>query len=333
MQTDQLASLATRKTATTGLETIQSRAILLSVSQIDLRVKYLAANQTSGNDKEDEERTMIHKTALAMTGAALLASTSVDAGWSNEVNLNLFDHGAILNGVDLGPLSADADNFHSTTDLLVAFDTRLTGTRDRDLQGPNGSGGSWSKGNLKGSSADAVGTILIIQEINNSFAGYTDASKTVVKKPDDEGRRSGGSQPGAGEITFDFERGVDAFGFTLIDVEETGEFNKETGFFALFEGGGETVKVSFADLIDSNSVYYDPTIKFGNNSANRIEALTAAELGLEKIERATINLGGSGGVGNLNVTGVPTPTAAIAGLAVIGALLGRRASRKPLEAV
>lgn len=274
---------------------------------------------------------ILKTTTLALTSAALLTATSVDAGWSNEIDLNIFDHGDILNGVDLGPLTANADNFHSTTDLLVAFDTRLTGTRDSDLQGPNGSGGSWSNGNLKGSSAD-VGTILIIQEINNSFKGYTDASKTAVTAPDDEGRRSGGTQPGAGEITFNFDRGVDSFGFTLIDVEETGEFNKETGFFALFEGGGKTTKVSFADLIDSGSIFYDPTVKFGDNSANRIDALTAAELGLDKIERATINLGGSGGVGELNVTGVPSPTAAIAGLAVIGALLGRRGNRKPIEA-
>lgn len=274
---------------------------------------------------------MIHKTALALTGAALFVSTSVDAGISNEIDLSAYGHGTILNGVDLGPLTADADNFHSRTDLLVAFDTTRTGTRDSDLQGPNGSGGSWSRGNLQGSSAD-VGTILIIQEINRRFAGYTDANKTAVKKPDDEGRRSGGSQPGAGEINFNFHQGIDAFGFTLIDVEETGEFNKETGFFALFEGGGKTTKVSFADLIDSNSVYYDASIEFGDNSANRIEALTAHELGLDRIERATINLGGSGGVGELKVTGVPTPTAAIAGLALMGALLGRRDKRSRCEA-
>lgn len=269
---------------------------------------------------------MIRTTALTLTGA-LVAATGASAGWTHEIDLNQYTHGTILNGVDLGPLTASADNFHSTTDLLVAFDTTMTGTRDRDLQGPNGGGGQWDRGNLQGNTAD-VGTILIIQEINNSFAGYTDASQTVVSRPDDEGRRSGGSQTGAGEISFNFDRGVDSFGFTLIDVEETGEFNSETGFYAVFSGGGQTTKVSFADLIDSNSIYYDPTVEFGNNSANRIEALTAAELGLEKIERVAINLGGSGGVGELTVTGVPSPTAALGGIAIMGVLLGRRGNRK-----
>ncbi|MFK7788147.1 MAG: hypothetical protein AB8C95_01470, partial [Phycisphaeraceae bacterium] len=210
---------------------------------------------------------------------------------------------------------------------VVVFNTALRQTRDRDLEGPNGSNGSWAKGNLK-QSRDTLGNILILQEVDRNFAGYTDASETAVNRPDDEGRRSGGTSPGAGEITFDFTKHVDSFGFTLIDVEETGEFNRETGFFAVFSDGTNSTKVSFADLIDSNSIYYDPTIKFGDNSANRIAALTAAELGLEKIQSATINLGGSGGVGEFTVTGVPSPTAAIAGVALMGVLLGRRGNRR-----
>ena len=272
---------------------------------------------------------MIRSAAIAFTSTAILASTSAWAGDATDINLNAYGHGTVLNGFDLGPLTVDADNFHNRADLLVAFDTRLTGTRDRDLEGPNGSGGSWSRGNLKGSSAD-IGTILILQEVDRNFSGYTDGSKTVVNRPDDEGRRSGGTKPGAGEIYFDFDQGANAFGFTLIDVEETGEFNKETGFYATFFGGGQSTTVSFADLIDSSSNYYDPSVKFGNNSANRIQALTAAELGLDRIERATINLGGSGGVGELKVTGVPSPTSALAGAALMGVLLGRRGNRKRL---
>eukprot|EP00752_Nemacystus_decipiens_P013763 g12216.t1 len=260
-------------------------------------------------------------------GAAAFASTSAFAGPSFEIDLDAYAHGTVLNGYDLGPVTIDADNFHNTADLLVAFDTTKTGTRDRDLEGPNGVGGSWSKGNLQGTTEE-IGTILILQEVDRNFAGYS--SPGVVSKPDDEGRRSGGTQAGAGEIYFDFGAGINAFGFTLIDVEETGEFNNETGFFATFFGGGQSTTVSFADLIDSNSNYYDPSVQFGNNSANRIEALTAAELGLDRIERATINLGGSGGVGDLKVTGVPSPTAGLAGVALMGVLLGRRGNRKRL---
>lgn len=269
---------------------------------------------------------MIHKTFIALTGAALLAATSADAGWSQEIDLNQYANGTILNGMDLGYVTVDGDNFHNKSDYVVTFDTSRTGTRDRDLQGPNGGSGKWSKGNLK-NSKDTLGNILILQEVDTNFAGYTDGSKTVVNRPDDEGRRTGGTQTGAGEITFDFHRHVDSFGFTLVDVEETGEFNNETGFFAVFSDGNKSTKVSFADLIDKNSIYYDPSVKFGNNSANRIEAITAAELGLERIERATLNFGGSAGVGELKVRGVPSPTAAIAGVALMGVLLGRRGNR------
>ncbi|MGB0767067.1 MAG: hypothetical protein ACPGYV_05110 [Phycisphaeraceae bacterium] len=270
---------------------------------------------------------MIRTTTALLTVAALSTATGVSAGWSHEIDLNSYEHGAVLNGVDLGFVTATADNFHNTADLLVAFDTRLTGTRDSDLQGANGNGGKWSKGNLKGKT-DVLGNIFILQEIDHNFAGYTDATNSVVARPDDEGRRSGGTSPGAGEIYFDFAKSVQSIGFTLIDVEKTGEFNRETGFFATFTGGGQTATVSFKDFIDDDSAFYDPSIKFGNNSANRIAPITASQLGLSSIERATINLGGSGGVGDVKVTGVPTPTAALGGLITAGILLGRRRKQR-----
>jgi hypothetical protein len=280
---------------------------------------------------------MFGKTALALAGLSLCVSTGAQAGWSDTIDLDDYTHGTILNGLDLGFVVIDGDNFHNSTDHVVTFDTTRTGTRDRDLEGANGNGGKWDKGNLKGK-RNVLGNILILQEIDRGFGGYTDATQTVVAAPDDEGRRRGGrddsrrSRAGAGEISMNFSRPIDSFGFTLIDVEETGEFNRETGFFALFSDGTNEKKIAFADLIDPSSAYYDASIKFGDNSANRIEAMTAAELGLDNIESVTINLGGSGGVGDLQVTGVPTPTAAIAGVAVMGLLLGRRNRRNRIEA-
>ena len=270
---------------------------------------------------------MIYKTTAAIAGAALFASSTAVAGYSHEFDLSSYDHGAIVNGKDLGGVTVTGDNFHNNADHVVVFDTTKTRTRDRDLQGANGSGGKWDRGNLKGKD-HIIGNILILQEMDSRFAGYTDSSNSAVRRPDDEGRRSGGTRPGAGELYFSFDKPIDSFGFTLIDVEETGEFNRETGFFATFYGGGQSTKVSFADLIDENSVFYDPTIKFGDNSANRVAALKAPQLGMQQIERVTINLGGSGGVGDVRVTGVPTPTAAIAGLAIMGVLLGRRGNRQ-----
>lgn len=266
------------------------------------------------------------KTATAITAIAATAlTTGVSAGWTN-IDLNSYEHGRVLSGMDLGSATVDADNFHNRADLLVAFDTQARQTRDWDLEGPNSFGGGWATGNLQATN-DIVGTILIIQEVDRNFAGYTDGSKTVVRRPDDEGRRRGGMHPGAGEITFDFDQSVGGFGFTLIDVEETGEFNNETGFFATFFGNSETVKVSFADFIDPGSAYYDPSIAFGNNSANRIQPITAEQLGLSSIDHVTLNLGGSAGVGELKYTGIPTPGAAGAGLAMMGVLAARRRRR------
>lgn len=278
---------------------------------------------------------MIHKTTIALIGAALLttganAGVALPSGLGSQIDLNQFANGEILNGFNVGPVIIDGDNFHNSEDYIVAFDTTLTGTRDSDLEGPNGNGGSWDVGNLRNSTTP-IGNILIIQEVDRNFDGYTDSSETVVSRPDDEGRRSGGSQTGAGEITFDFTTEIDSFGFTLIDVEETGEFNRETGFFAVFSDGSATTKVSFEDLIEEGNAFFQADIVFGDNSANRIDAFTAAELGLASIESVTINLGGSGGVGDLTyneVTGVPSPTAAIAGIGLMGVLLSRRGNRR-----
>ena len=62
---------------------------------------------------------------------------------------------------------------------------------------------------------------------------------------------------------------------------------------------------------------------FADNSANRIQPITARELGLDQMERVEINFGGSGGVDNINFQFIPEP----AGLALLAApalLLGRR---------
>lgn len=275
------------------------------------------------------------KTIFTLTAAAAVTASANAA--VQTIDLDTYVHGRVLNGVDLGPAIGSADNFHRCKDLLVVFDTTERNTRDDDLEGPSGTNGSWAYGNLKASN-EVVGNALIIQEYDRHFAGYTDQSKTVVKKPDDEGRRSGGTQPGAGEIYLDFLGPISSFGFTLIDVEKTGEFNNETGFFATFSGGGQSSKVAFADFLDPFSSFYDASVEFGNNSANRIDMISAGQLGLTSIENVTINFGGSAAIGELkyepyNPGGgggvVPTPSAAFAAITGLGGLtLFRRRRRE-----
>lgn len=265
-------------------------------------------------------------TRIAIAALAATSVAGLSAAGTQTLDLSGYVHGQVLSNADLGPATVGADNYHNGADLLVVFDTTERSTRDSDLEGPSGSNGSWGNGNV--GSSTVVGNILIVQEVDNNFAGYTDSSKTVVKRPDDEGRRSGGTNAGAGEITFAFDAPITSFGFTLIDVEGPSEFGTDRGYFATFTSNSQTVKVSFADFLNSSSAFYDPTVKFGDNSANRISAITAGQLGLQSFDHVTINLGGSAGVGEVSYsTGVPTPGAAGAGLALMGLIAARRRRR------
>lgn len=217
---------------------------------------------------------------------------------THDVDLSVYEHGTVLNGADLRIAVGQAEHFHRGRGLLVAFDTRERGTLDPDLEGPDGSGRGWASGNLAGS-ARSTGIALVIQDTGPGFAGFTDASQSMVRRPDDEERRVGGTRPGAGEITLDFVSPVKAFRFTLIDIEPTDTLKDKRAYFARFSGGGQSVKVAFADFIDPASAFYDASVVFGNHSANRIQMVTAEQLGLSAIQRVVINLGGSGAVAEL----------------------------------
>ena len=233
-----------------------------------------------------------------LAGIGTLALTSVAVADWQPIDLAKFSHGQVLDRATTGPATLHALNFHNADSRLVAFDTRHRGTRDPDIEGPNGEDGTWAAGNLNAD--DVLGTVLIIQSIDDAFAGYTDADRTAVVQPDDEERHRDGVQPGAGEITLKLDREVSAVRFTLIDVEQTEAFENQTASYVVFACGEKQVTVAFAEFIDADSAFYDPSIRFGDHSANRLPAVTAAELGLPWIDQVVINLGGSGAVGGLS---------------------------------
>jgi len=239
---------------------------------------------------------MQRNTTIAGLCAVLLAA-GAPADWQ-PIDLGYYTHGRVLDGQALGPATAKAVNFHHQESRLVVFDTRERDTRDPDLEGPDGEFGQWSRGNVDAN--QVVGTVLILQETGQPFAGYINTDPMVVAEPDDLERTRDGKRPGAGEITFQFDRMVSAFRFTLFDVEQTQAFMDRTGSFVVFSGGDQNVKIAFADLIDPDSAYYDPSIAFGDHSANRFPPITAEQIGLLGIERVVINLGGSGAVGELS---------------------------------
>ena len=229
--------------------------------------------------------------------STLLIAASASADWA-QIHLDQFTHGQVLNGTTTGPTTFDAVNFHHGESRLVAFDTRQRGTRDPDIEGPNDHDGRWRTGNLAAN--EVLGTVLIVQAIDHSFAGYTDASQTAVTQPDHEERSTDGNRPGAGEVTLELDQAVHAFRFTMLDIEPTEAFLDRTASYVVYAHEQDSVKIAFADLIDPNNTFYDPTVRFGDGSANRFPVITADQLGLAGIDRVVINLGGSGAIGGLS---------------------------------
>jgi hypothetical protein len=267
-------------------------------------------------------RSLARTVAPALLAAGLSAGAHAGATMpTTTVDLSGFQHGSVVNGMTLNGVTIGVDNFDAPTahDLAVVFDSNARQTRDSDLEGYSGQDNrNWRKGNLKGTN---VGNMIIIQEKNRG----DQIVNGVHNQPDDEGTRP------AGNLYFDFEQAVSSFGFDLIDVEGTREFTRGSGFFATFASGDEKFKVAFKDLIDPNEAVYDSTVAFGDRSANRIAPVSASMFGIDSFDSVTLNFGGSGAVANLTyTTAVPTPSAALGGLALVAGCLARR--RRSAEA-
>ncbi|MFG0330394.1 MAG: hypothetical protein ACF8PN_10905 [Phycisphaerales bacterium] len=248
-----------------------------------------------------QSRTTSVVAAIAMTtvGFALARPAHADI----IVDFSGLEHGRIVSDqfADQG-VFISAINPNRSHDLAIIFDSLETGTSDPDLEGP-----PWARGNL--APRTTLENMLIIAE--NDRDRNRD---NIIDDPDDEGRRPGG------QLIFDFAFEITSFGFDLVDVEGVRE---EDGGVAFYRGGVLQQEVFWSDLIDAGSEYYDPTIEFGDNSANRIAPfIYEPEDG--GWDRVVINMGGSGAVDTLNF--VPTP-GTLAMLAGGGLLLGGRRRR------
>jgi len=231
--------------------------------------------------------------AVALTGGIASADVIETLTFDDMV------HGQIVNTqyTTSHGVTISAENFNRDFDLAVAFDTTRRDTRDSDLEDP------WRVGNL---ARDTIlGRALIIQENNY---GTDDG---IANRPDDEGNRP------AGTLTFAYDRVMTGFGFDVIDLEST---TAEMSSLDFILEGAIVRSVDFSSFLPWGA-YGDPTIEYGDNSANRIRLLTADELAIDGFDTVRINVGGSMAFDNIRA--VPTPgTMAMLGLG--GVCLARR---------
>ena len=253
----------------------------------------------------------------AVAAGALILGVSGGA-MAAIVDFESLSHGRVVDDEFAGSgLTISADNTGGGPDLAVIFDSRFRRTADSDLEGPNGFDSvEWDGGNLP---SDAVlGNLLIIQERGFDDDGF------ISSRPDDEGTRP------AGSLRFDFGFALRSFGFDLVDVEGPVEFGTDDGFIArFFMGGSEVGNIGFAQfLTDDGNPFFDSSISFGDNTANRIGPVTAEQIG-GAFDSVVLQFGGSGGVANVNYfRAIPAPPALAGGLILMGMMTAVRRGRK-----
>lgn len=264
---------------------------------------------------------------------ALGAAPLLEGGVIQTQTFNDLSHGQIVdnefsNGTN--GFTVSGANIGGGPDLIVAFDTFEQNTADPDLEDPFNLGNANTSEifrdlqdpNNSSSSISRFFDALIIQE-----NGQEDPDRLgfIDSQPDDEGTRP------AGTIQFDFEAPISRFGFDLLDVENIGE-----EFNLVFSSGDEVLAaVPFNEFVDeetSSGLFFDETIRFGNNSANRIVPITSSRLraftgndSIESFDQVAINLGGSGAVDNIRFTNfVPEPTSGASWLMICAFVVGLR---------
>ena len=199
----------------------------------------------------------------------------------------------------------------SGPDVITLFNTARAGEPDTDLELP------FLGGNLAPDGPG--GNILIIPE--NADDRNHDG---LIDQPNDEGSRP------SGDMHFEFTAPVTSFGFDLIDVEGPAEYSGDAGFFASFYRDGNLERrIGFGEFVNPKSRWYDPTVRYGNRTANRIQPITAAQLNLPFFDEVVLSFGGSGGTDNIVFAVVPEPeTMALLGIAAAPLLLPRRRPRR-----
>ncbi|RNC82572.1 MAG: hypothetical protein ED559_12580 [Phycisphaera sp.] len=242
----------------------------------------------------------------AMRRIALCAVIAAAHPASGQVfDFNTLAHGEIITNQFEPALTITGTNPNRPFDIIAGFDTQFLGsTADPDLQGP-----PWAGGNLAISDdAVQIGTALIIAQNNRDID-----NDGVLDAPNDEGSRP------AGTIDLSFAEPIPAFGLDIVDIEGTVRENSSLDFYI---NGILLGSVTFDSFEDPNSPFYDPSVIFGNNHANRIQPIVASQFFMaDSFDRVVINVGGSSAYD----TFVTIPAPASSALLLAGsALIARR---------
>ncbi len=234
---------------------------------------------------------------IAMAASSAMAVTVIDfEGLSNgEVVTDqlLATHGVVISAV----------NPNRSHDLAVVFDTTAPSTTDPDLNGP-----PWSGGNIPN---ENLGNILILSEKDETSPGF-------VMDPDDEGTRP------AGDLVLTFNKHITSVGFDRVDIDNA---TAEAGSIEILSGGVSIATIGWEEFTDPMSPFYDPTIEYLDDSANRVSPIDIAAFGGTGLaDQIIFHLGGSGGIDNIRVTtAVPEPGAAVVfGLGILATSWSRR---------
>lgn len=219
-------------------------------------------------------------------GALLLvASLSAPAG-ALFIDFEGPSHGTVVTNQFAG-VTLSTVNVGGGPSRGVIFDSERSGTADPDLER------GWAAGNLAPSTV--LRNLLIIQENDVGCA------TGVCSRPDDEGTRA------AGSFTLSFTQSYRSFALDLVDIEDA---TAEKGSLEFFLGGASVGLVGFEEFVNPGS-FFDPSVQYGNNSANRIAPILVGGFGIaDSFDEVVVSMGGSGAIDNISAA-IPEPGAAL----------------------
>lgn len=177
-------------------------------------------------------------------------------------------------------LKISVDNIKGGADLGQIVDTSIR-TSEEGLLHP------WTKGDIEREVLNNVLTVAGDVEDQNED-GISDSISIQTSSP-----------PGTltGVITFHFENPIYAFGFDIVNADYPSISGSSLHFY---DENNVKETLSLYNFIDPSSRFYDPTLSFGKNSANRISPVEAIDFNFNTFSKVELEVAGPYGIDNLN---------------------------------